>query len=90
MIGRRSFFGALLAGAAVPAAVGAATPDRAVALDYVQPICPSCCNVQRIPPPYEFETRAAWVEYMTTPHEIVCGNEQCQLPMIVTFARRAV
>lgn len=86
---RRSFFGALLGAAAAPAAAIAATPEPSHALDFVQPICPRCCNMQAIPSRYQFETQAQWLAAITTPQTITCGNDHCRHVMTVTFARKA-
>ncbi len=85
MISRRQFF----QGASSVVAIGASgTVERSTvdyALDFGQPICPGCCNVQMIPSRWSFPSQLAWAEHVTAPQQITCPN--CKTTMTVTFAR---
>ena len=90
---RRSFFGALFGAAAIAPAVVEAKPLEPVirsglAFDCI--LCPACGSQQAWPAHHDFSSYEAWAEYVTTPHQIHCGQSDCQVPMLAQFARRVV
>ena len=88
MIGRRSFFRGLFASAAAPAVVMPPVVDSGIAVD--PNLCPHCGNMQYWRTISDFQSTEEWREYMTTPHEITCGNPSCLRRIVVQFARRVV
>ena len=53
-------------------------------------LCPACGAQQRWPTSREFPNHEAWVDFVTTPHQIHCGMDGCQIPMLVQFGRKVV
>jgi hypothetical protein len=90
---RRRFFGALLGTAAAVPVIVEAKPlgpviTSGLAFDCI--VCPACGNQQRWPTRHEFPTWEQWADHVTTPHQITCGNDRCQVPMLAQFARKVV